>query len=450
MTSIEFHLRTSSRGRKHLGSIFLRVIHDRRTASITLPYKLYPDEWDSKEHQVLYMPDNISRFRKLQRIETDLDDIRAFLLNYAERLEQEGREFYSTDIIAAYRRRHGENLLAVFVEKLCTELTRANQERTARAYQTATKSLVAFAGKRTLHLKDINGMLIRRYEYDLRRRGKTMNTISFYMRNLRSIYNKAIKEGLLEPMIVNPFGDVFTGVQPTQKRALTKEEMKLLAPLTTHTSSFDPTEEDWCEDPSVREFYRQKKRLSRKYILKGGVEGAVLDGLVMAQSLFLFSFLSRGMSFVDMAYLKKTDIHDGVIHYFRKKTRQMLEVKITPIMNQIIKNFEQDTKDTPYVFPIIREKGKPARLQYESGLRLQNKRLKQLAGICGIRKKLSTHVARHTWATVAKGEHLPLSVISEGLGHTSEKTTAIYLASFDRSIIDRAGEKVAKAIKYVG
>lgn len=102
---------------------------------------------------------------------------------------------------------------------------------------------------------------------------------------------------------------------------------------------------------------------------------------------------------------------------------------------------------SPYVFPIIKDESKSPRLQYESALRVQNKRLKRLAELADIKETLTTHVARHSWATIAKQVNLPLWVISEGLGHSDEKTTYTYLASFERSVLDKANEQIHIAIQ---
>lgn len=155
------------------------------------------------------------------------------------------------------------------------------------------------------------------------------------------------------------------------------------------------------------------------------------------------------MSYVDMAYLKKTDIRNGVIHYRRRKTGQYLEISLTRELKSILSFFSPFVKGSPYLFPVIRSKEKE-RVQYENGLRLQNHYLKKLTHTLGLSAPLSTHVARHTWATIAKKEYIPLAVISEALGHNSQKTTQIYLASLDNRILDEANLKIARAIKKVG
>jgi len=269
-----------------------------------------------------------------------------------------------------------------------------------------------------LPLSHINAYLIKSYERVMKEKGKTLNTISFYMRNLRAIYNKAIHEGYIEAKQDNPFQDVFTGFNKTRKRALNAEEIKRL-----HNLDFSSVLED-----------KQPSSKGKNY------------QLYTAWRLFFFCFHARGMSFVDMAYLRKDNIHGNIIRYYRKKTGQLIEIKITPKLQNLINSFSSEVKNSPYLFPIIRDSRKSKRLYYETGLRKQNIYLKELAAKAGIRQTLSTHVSRHSWATIAKRENLPLWVISEGLGHCNEQTTYTYLASFDRSTLDQANDIISAAV----
>jgi len=194
-----------------------------------------------------------------------------------------------------------------------------------------------------------------------------------------------------------------------------------------------------------------------------------MESLSIAQRLFLFSFHARGMSFVDVAFLKKADIRNNILTYRRRKTGQQLEMTVSPEMRRIINSFSNDTKYSPYLFPIIKIPGRNEYRQYETALKLQNRRLKQLAAWIGLSRssielstincspreanivcQLSTHYARHTWASLAKELNYPLAVISEGLGHTSEKTTSIYLSSFDRTVLDSMNRRISRAVKKVG
>jgi len=431
-----------------MGSLYVRVIHERVSRSVTLPYRIYPEEWNPVEHRLLFPSENLHRFQKLKRIETELEHVKLFLEDAVDRLEAEGRAFNSNDVIAIYRVSQGKDLFSAFTEKICNDLVRIGQDRTARAYRTVKSCLIAFTGNKYLRLKQINSILIRNFEQDLRIKGRTLNTISFYMRNLRAIYNRAVREGLLAVSVDNPFGQVYTGIQVTKKRSLSKEEMMKLYEFALYpVKSIDRL---CLLDRKTRVHSALSNRRSRSSLPTKAILESASDELRRALLLFLFAFQARGMSFVDLAYLKKENINEQIIRYYRKKTGRLLEIRVTSDMEKIMRYFSLETRDSPYVFPIIHRDGVPEILQYESALRLQNKRLKVIGRLCGLRKTLSTHVARHTWATVAKGELLPIAVISEGLGHTSERTTAIYLASLDREVLDDASEKVTNAIKSVG
>lgn len=297
--------------------------------------------------------------------------------------------------------------LSDYTRRLVLALQEADRDRTARAYATACRMLLKFAGVEELRMNEITAGLLHGFERDMCEKGRMPNTVSFYMRNLRAVYNKAVREGLAEER-PNLFEGVYTGVQVTRKRALTKEEMAEMAAV---------------------------------------AETAETPRLTRATLIFLFCFYARGMSFVDLAFLRKTDIRNGVLLYRRKKTGRMLEMKVTAGMQRILRRFEKETEGSPYLFPLIQPGCGPERRQYESALRLQNLHLKKLAAYCNILKPLSTHAARHTWATLAREARLPLAVISEGLGHTSEKTTTIYLKAFDRGVLDRANNRVAGLIR---
>jgi integrase len=162
--------------------------------------------------------------------------------------------------------------------------------------------------------------------------------------------------------------------------------------------------------------------------------------------MFLFCYHARGMCFVDMAFLRKSDLRGDTIVYRRHKTAQRIELHVLPAMRRIIDWFAPYTAGSHYLFPIITDGDKDVMLQYDSGLRLQNQRLKKIARLHGIKNGLSTHSARHSWATVAKSVSLPLAVISEGLGHSNQRTTEIYLASLERSVLDYASRVVSDAI----
>ncbi len=295
----------------------------------------------------------------------------------------------------------------LYVSKLSEELTSTGRLRTARAYRSTLNSVLSFTGTDDISLQEITRCFVKDYEAFLQKKACCLNTISFYMRNLRAILNKAVVEGLFSDSVKNLFSGIFTGNAHTDKRAINKREIQLIR--------------DW-------DGYDLNKRSG--------------NSLHYAKLYFLFSFYMRGMSFIDMAFLKKSDMEKDIISYTRKKTGQMIHVQITPELRKIIFFFEKDTRDSAYILPIIRRKDKSEQMQYQSALKNYNNHLKIIQSMLGIDRKLTGYVARHSWATIAKHMNIPIEQISESLGHTNIKTTMIYLAAFNQSILHKVNLKV--------
>ena len=243
------------------------------------------------------------------------------------------------------------------------------------------------------------------YEQWLRTRKVSKNSSSFYMRTLRSAYNKVISRNQMEQTF--PFRNVYTGVERTRKRAVPEDIMVRLQKLDlTHSAP-----------------------------------------LAFSRDMFIFSYCTRGMAFVDIAYLKKEDVSGGILSYVRHKTGQRLTVRIEPLIEEIIERYEPFVHNSPYLFPIITSNDpEEAFRQYQTALGYHNRKLKKLGKLTGENLHLSSYTARHSWATVARKHNVPLSVISAGMGHTSEKTTLIYLDSVENSLIDKANEEILEAL----
>ena len=142
---------------------------------------------------------------------------------------------------------------------------------------------------------------------------------------------------------------------------------------------------------------------------------------------------------MDMAYLKKSDLKNGILTYRRRKTGQELSIKWEKCMSEIISKYPDNKTD--FLLPIIKEVGNE-RKQYDNALHLVNYRLKDLSKKLKLQRPLTMYVARHSWASIAKAKNVPLSVISEGMGHDSETTTQIYLASLETSVVDKANKMI--------
>ena len=225
-----------------------------------------------------------------------------------------------------------------------------------------------------------------------------MNTVSFYMRILRAVNNRAVAEGIVEQRY--PFKQVYTGNEKTVKRAVTQEVIKELKTLDYPTGS----------------------------------------PYALARDMFLFSFYTRGMSFIDMAFLRKADLNDGVLSYRRQKTGQRLFIKWEPCMQELAERYGE--KHSPYLLSLIRRPGENERRQYLSESHRITRNLKTIGKTLGLSSPLTMYVARHAWASIAKSKNIPIAVISESMGHDSEKTTRIYLAALDKTSIDDANNLI--------
>ncbi|RRD90858.1 recombinase [Bacteroides heparinolyticus] len=302
-------------------------------------------------------------------------------------------------------------MLSVFTDAATKVVSRS----TADNYRTAVRSFLRFNGSRDVPLSALNADTLRRYERWLRDRGVCPNTSSCYMRSLRSLYNKAAAKRLIKDR--TPFKGVFTGNEKTVKRSIgTKEIRGLIQP-------FSPP-------PHGR-----------------GTGGEVSKALFLALDLFLFSFYAMGMPFTDLARLRKTQIKDGVLTYFRRKTGRQVRVTLEPCMLHILEKYKAEGTD--YLFPILYKvkNGGITPVSYPSALNRYNRSLKLLARQAGIPVKLTSYTARHSWASIAYEQGVSLPVISKALGHTNTETTLVYiegikderLAEANRKLLERIG-----------
>lgn len=289
-----------------------------------------------------------------------------------------------------------------FMEKVIGRMIALKHTGTAKNYRAALNSFKKCRSSEDITFEAIDHILIEDYQEYLKSTGLTPNSISFYMRILRAVYNRAVDMELTKDK--RPFRKAFTGTEKTFKRAITVKDVKRLKVL------------DLSQKPNLE----------------------------FARDMFLFLFLCRGMSFIDAAYLRKTDIHNGVLTYRRHKTGQILHIEIIKPISELLERYSYRVANATFLLPIITAPGKDERRQYESALHNVNKSLKTIGKMSGLPIKLTTYVSRHSWATIAKSKNIPVSVISDALGHDSIATTQIYLASMDISVINRANRLIAK------
>lgn len=317
------------------------------------------------------------------------------------------------EIRKIFRRPDSDTTVFGFMRQLVERLRRMNRVRTAETYQAALYSFMGFRKGADLKWEEVDALQVEMFEAYLRSRGMVRNTSSFYMRIFRAVYNRAVEKGLALP--VNPFRRVYTGVDKTVKRAIPLEDIRKIMRL--DLSSY-PT-------------------------------------LAFSRDMFLFSFYLRGMSFVDMAYLRKDDLREGVLHYRRRKTGQSLSIHWEACMQDIVDRYAGSrggsSAGSPFLLPIFRSSsgktGDTGEGRYRSRLLLVNRNLKKVAEMAGLESDLTMYVARHSWASAAWRKNIPVSVISEGMGHDSEQTTRIYLASLENKVVDAANRAILDELR---
>ena len=374
--------------------IIIQVIKNRKRKTFSTGFSSTPELWNenlnlpNKKHPHYHLLTQLLR-RKILEVEQIMLQLENSDVKYnLKRLESEIK---------------GEAPVHLkfndYVQSIVNNLVKLNKIGNSKAYKNTQGVFTRFAGKDFL-LKDIDQQVVKNFEADLITRGGTTNGISFQLRTLRAIINRAIKEGL-----VNEADYAYKNFQikscKTRKRAVNKDVIKKIEDLNVSTH----------ED---LQFYKD---------------------------LFLFSFYNRGMNFVDIAFLQVKNIQDGRINYVRRKTGQQFSVKVSDKVNAIIARYNDLKHPDTYIFPIIYRKENQY-LDYRNSMRLMNKKLKKISGLLMLDIPLTTYVTRHSWATIAKRSGISTAVISEGLGHTTEEITQVYLDSFENEVLDNANDQI--------
>lgn len=384
------------------GTVYFQVLHKRIARQISTAYRIFPSEWNEKKCCVSAQSGN-SRYEYLKavqaRISWDID----LLTQICNTLISKSPDCSSDDIVNEFIVRKKRGSLFNFLNETIARLQQLGKTRTAETYSAALSSFRKFRDGEDIMLQAIDPELIKVYQAYLKANGLTPNTISFYMRILRSTYNRAVDKGFTEQNY--PFRHVYTGVAKTVKRAIPLKAVKAIKLL------------DLSANPHLE----------------------------FARDMFLLSFYTRGMSFIDIAFLKKDNLKNGVISYRRKKTGQLLHVACEKAILQLIERYRAD-ESSPFLLSIISNPDKDCRRQYQSRMYAVNKSLKVVAAMAGIDMPLTLYVARHSWASIAHSQNIPVSVISESMGHDSEATTQIYLASLDMSAVNKANSQVIAAL----
>ena len=311
MTSVKLKLHKNKLLKDGTYPLVFQIIHNRRKKVLYTNYKIRESDFDPVSGKVRADDSRQLSDRSAQRMNRALNRERKTLLSKIAFYEEHGIDFCVEDLDNRSSRQHNVHLLQ-YMNKQIREKILARRNGTAAAYKSTHSSLQKYLGGKDVRASEINPMFVRKYEEFLRKQQVSDNTIAFYMRNLRTIYNNILQDGF--PSVgESPFKATRTTVHKTVKRALSKKNMVLLVHCT-----FSPSE-------PLLEF---------------------------ARDIFLFSFYTRGMSLVDIVFLRKEHIFDNAIHYVRHKSSQPLRITITEPLAALIAKYDNDS---PYIFPILRD-----------------------------------------------------------------------------------------------
>ncbi|MFI3239620.1 MAG: site-specific integrase [Bacteroidales bacterium] len=393
MASVKIKLR-ENKNRPQLGTLYIQIIHNRKSKQLCTDIIIHNKQWNNITSTPIIC--NNSDHKRLEGMLTKLDST----INY---LENKKQPYTVTDIISTYNNYHVRWFFN-YMEQTIENLQSYGKERTAETYIAALRSFRRFRKDKDIELNLLDNNIINsyyRYLFDL---GIAPNSIIFYMRILRATYNRAVDDNIIPN--ANPFKNISTKSEKTLKRAIAAKQIRAIRDL------------DLSKSPKI----------------------------AFARDIFIFSFYTRGMSFVDIAYLRKRDLNDDTLSYRRRKTNQLLHIHWEQCMQTIVERYAHLATHTPYLLPIITDLERDRHIQYKTAIYTVNSKLKQIGKILKIPANLTTYVARHSWASIAHSKNIPLSVISQGMGHDNENTTQIYLASLDRSVIDKANRLVINSL----
>ena len=385
------------------GTLYYHLIHQRNLRWISTDYHVFPEEWNDKKSAII-ISNHSNRQAYLQLIQSKIDWEMKQMQRIIHDKEMVGIP-YSIDYLAKeiLQLPPSQSVFTFFRQQI------AKKEQmlcigTKNNYVSAANRFMEFRDHEDLAFSQMTSDMMEMYQAWLWNRDVGQNTVAFYLRTLRTLYNKAVEAGQA------PSNDIFSHIQTanvrTAKRAISVKDIRKI----------------------------EKLDLPR---------GSSLD---KARDLFLLSFYLRGMAFVDMAFLKKSDLKCGMISYNRRKTHQNLNIEWMKPMQMIIDKYAEQTKDSLYLLPILTGKETSLYTAYRKVEHNTNYNLKKIGERIGLKIPLTTYVARHTWASIALHMNIPIATISEGMGHNSFKTTQIYLQSLDMATINEANERIIRQV----
>ena len=397
MASVRIKFRPSTVEGKE-GTLYFQIIHKRVARTVFTDCRVFTSEWDSVSSSVITRGTE-ERKAYLEMVASKLKwSLERFSRIMAEK-DTTKAEYTVDDIVSEYNKQPDCPTLFNFIRSMITKKTAAKRYGTAKTYRDSLASFSSFRNGKDITFDDLNEDIINQYEAWMKNKGLKRNSSSCYLRTFKTLYLKAVDMGLTDDRDI--FRHVFTGFATTTKRAISIDAIKAIRKLNLENN----------------------------------------PALAFARDMFMLSLYLQGMAFVDIAYLKKSDIRNGQLQYSRKKSGQTLTISWEKPMQEIVDAYSHLTKDTPYLLPIITKQDGMERKQYEKAEHNVNRNLKKIGEMAGLHIPLTTYVARHSWASIMRDMGNDITVVGKGLGHSDIKTTQIYLSTIDNSTVMKANKR---------
>ena len=397
MASVRIKFRPSTVEGKE-GTLYFQIIHKRVARTVFTDCRVFTSEWDNVSSSVITRGTE-ERKAYLEMVASKLKWSMERFTKIIAGKEKEKAYYSVDDIVSEYNKQPDCPTLFNFIRSMVTKKTAAKRYGTAKTYRDSLASFSSFRNGKDITFDNLNEDVINQYEAWMKNKGLKRNSSSCYLRTFKTLYLKAVELELTEDKDI--FRHVFTGFATTTKRAISIDAIKAIRKLNLENN----------------------------------------PALAFARDMFMLSLYLQGMAFVDIAYLKKSDIRNGQLQYSRKKSGQTLTISWEKPMQEIVDAYSHLTKDTPYLLPIITKQDGMERKQYEKAEHNVNRNLKKIGEMAGLHIPLTTYVARHSWASIMRDMGNDITVVGKGLGHSDIKTTQIYLSTIDNSTVMRANKR---------
>ncbi len=381
----------------------VRITHDRRSKEVSLNLQLPNEAWDETRHRI--KPSHPNEKLITLKINKTLKELQESSLKL-----ETGGNLVTLDGIAKAIIKKPTEIVTFFsyADHQVAAMENSGRIGNALAYKHAIAKLLSYTNNKMLRFECIDYRLLENFTSTMLSQGTKINTIAIYMREIRAIYNKAIKEGIVEQKYY-PFSTYKIKNAKTISRALTVDEMKSIIRL-----EIEPNTTMWH---------------SRNY--------------------FLLSYCLIGMNFTDMFLLTPDSIQNDRIMYSRSKTKKVYSINLHTIAKSILHHYYNPENKQDFLLPVLSKNDSPAMVKRKAkqAIKTTNEYMGRIAAKCSINLPVSTYYARYSWANICRGLGYSKDIIAQALGHEiGNRVTGIYLDNYGDEKIDAANKEVIETV----